>query len=297
VALATCAAFPELDPDDGLLLSALRDAGIDAAPAVWDDPDVNWDAYALTVVRETWDYSFRRDEFVTWARRVPRLVNHAGVLTWNSDKRYLRALQERGVAIVPTQWFEPGDRVTEDVQPCECVVKPAVSAGSRDTERYSAAEHESAVAHVRRLLDAGRVAMVQPYVASVDHRGETALVYIAGVYSHAVSKAAILTRRNAIGARLFAEETITPYVPTAQERHLGEMVLSVLPLSRDALLYARVDVVSGDDGAPQLLELELTEPSLFFAHADTAPQRMVQAITALLEDPASHPASDRVTLR
>jgi hypothetical protein len=31
------------------------------------------------------------------------------------------------------------------------------------------------------------------------------------------------------------------------------------------LTYARVDVVEDADGAPLLLELELTEPSLFFA--------------------------------
>ena len=42
------------------------------------------------------------------------------------------------------------------------------------------------------------------------------------------------------------------------------------PVSRADLLYARVDLVPGDGGEPVLLELELTEPSLFLA-AGTAP--------------------------
>ena len=90
VALATCAELPQLGEDEPLLLDALRDRGIDAEPAVWDDPGVDWAARSsLVVVRSAWDYAPRRDEFVAWARSLPRLLNPADVIAWNTDKRYL----------------------------------------------------------------------------------------------------------------------------------------------------------------------------------------------------------------
>ncbi len=50
----------------------------------------------------------------------------------------------------------------------------------------------------------------------------------------------------------------------------------------DRLLYARVDLIAGLDGHPVLLELELTEPSLYLGHADGAPERFADAIVASL---------------
>lgn len=43
------------------------------------------------------------------------------------------------------------------------VVKPTVSAGSRNTARYAPDENGVALRHARRLLDLGRTIMVQPY--------------------------------------------------------------------------------------------------------------------------------------
>ena len=48
--------------------------------------------------------------------------------------------------------------------------------------------------------------------------------------------------------------------------------------TRRELLYARVDVIAGPDGAPRLVELELTEPSLFFTHAPGSAARLAQRI-------------------
>ena len=43
-------------------------------------------------------------------------------------------------------------------------------------------------------------------------------------------------------------------------------------------LYARVDLLPGPDGAPQIVEVELTEPSLYLAYADNAAERFAAAI-------------------
>jgi hypothetical protein len=110
--------------------------------------------------------------------------------------------------------------------------------------------------------------MVQPYVASVDERGESALVFVGGRYSHAVIKEALLVPgERANEDKLFATERLHPVRPSAAERAVAEAVLAAIPFPRDELLYARVDLVLGEDGAPAVLELELVEPSLMLPQA------------------------------
>lgn len=272
IALATAAEFPDLDEDGPMLVDALAGHGIEALPAVWTDETVAWSAYDLVVVRATWDYPPRHDEFLAWAERVAavtRLANSAAVLAWNTDKTYLRALTDAGLPVVPTDWLEPGDSFVPPVQG-EYVVKPSVSGGSKDTNRYRAGDHdELAASHVGSLLAAGRTVMVQPYLHEVDTAGETALLFFAGELSHAIRKGPLLTPAMPLVAGAYKEEEVVPREPSAVEREVAERVLDAMsalaPASRADLLYARVDLVPGHDG-PTLLELELTEPSMFLVH-------------------------------
>jgi hypothetical protein len=276
IALATAAEFADLDEDGPALVAALSRLGLHGEPAVWTDPRVDWSAYDLVVVRSTWDYHHRRDEFVAWAERVAevsRLANPAPVVRWNTDKTYLRALAAAGLPVVPTEWLEPGD--TFVVPAGEYVVKPAVSAGSKDTNRYRSGDHdELAVAHVHALLAAGRTVMVQPYLEAVDSAGETALLYLGDELSHAIRKGPLLSPAMDPVAGAYAEEEIVPRDPAPAERSVAEQVLDALagvaPHDRSDLLFARVDLVPGPDGRPVLLELELTEPSLFLVHDGSA---------------------------
>jgi hypothetical protein len=276
IALATAAEFPDLDEDGPTLVAALADRGLVGEPAVWTDPRVDWSSYDLVVVRGTWDYHQRHDDFLAWTRRVAgvtRLANPVDVLSWNTDKTYLRALREAGLPVVPTDWLEPGDTFVVP-ETGEYVVKPAVSAGSKDTNRYVAGDHdELAVAHAAALLAGGRTVMVQPYLSQVDTYGETALLYFGGVFSHAIRKGPLLTPAMEPVAGAYKEETIEPREPAAAEREAAEQVLDALadlsPAGRADLLYARVDLVPGPDGGPTLLELELTEPSMFLVHDGT----------------------------
>ena len=287
VALATCREFPSLDADDRLVLPELERLGLTPVPAVWTDVDVDWASFAAVVLRETWDYSERRDEFLAWTRRVADvtlLLNPAAVVEWNTDKRYLRDLADAGVPVVPTLFVAPSDdpdgwRPPEGYD--DFVVKPAVSAGSRDTVRYSASGPMDAPrSQVRRLLEAGRTVMVQPYLDAVDAAGETAVLFIGGEYSHAIRKGPLLVR-GVEGARvegLFVEEQIDPREPSADELAVARDVVARIPGGADAVLYARVDLIPDPMGRPQLLELELTEPSLFLAHSAGAPTRLASAI-------------------
>ncbi|MFI2712467.1 RimK family alpha-L-glutamate ligase [Micromonospora sp. NPDC018662] len=284
VALVTCAALPDLDPDDRLVLGPLAARGVAVEIAVWDDPAVDWSRYDLVLLRSPWDYALRRDDFVAWARTVPTLVNPADVVAWNTDKRYLAELSGAGVPTVPTAWVAPGESWTAPADG-EYVLKPAVSAGSQDTGRYDLAdpEHrELASAHLRRLGDAGRVAMVQPYLDAVDTDGETALLFLAGpdglAFSHAIRKGPMLTGPDRGEAALYKEERIDARTATDAQRAVAGKVLAAVPGGTDRLLYARVDLIPGPDGGPVLVELELTEPSLFVGYAEGAPDRLADAV-------------------
>ena len=300
LALATCAALPDLDPDDQLLRDALVERGIGVDAAVWDDPTVDWAAYQHVIIRNTWDYTDRAVLFADWARRVEQtsvLLNPADVVAWNIDKTYLRDLEQRGLPIVPTIWLDParnfGARAIHTRFPAfgEFVIKPTVSAGSRDTGRYDASQTPSrmlAITHAKNLLAVGRNVMLQRYLRRVDTVGETALVYIDGQFSHSVRKGALLDGpyRADETDLLYRREQMAPREATDAEREVADRTIAALgevfPQLDGPLLYARVDLIPDDEGSPVILELELTEPSLFLAHGPGSAGRVADAIAARL---------------
>jgi glutathione synthase/RimK-type ligase-like ATP-grasp enzyme len=276
VALATCAEVAEGDEDSPALVRALAARGVEARPAVWDDASVDWTAFDLVVVRSTWDYAERRDVFLAWAGALPRVLNEVGVLRWNTDKRYLSELERAGVRVAPTHFLEPGEPLEAPHR--SFVVKPAVSAGARHSARYEPAQAAEARAHVARLHGLGRAVMVQPYLDGVETHGETALVYIGGSYSHSVRKAPLLLPGQPPGEALYLEEQVEHARPSEAERAVADAALRVAP---KGLLYARVDLVTGPEG-PLVLEVELTEPSLWLSHAKGAAELFAGAIAEAL---------------
>jgi glutathione synthase/RimK-type ligase-like ATP-grasp enzyme len=272
VAIATCA-VENIDPDGPLLLGALVASGVEAEEVAWDDALVNWDSYDLVVVRSTWDYAARRDEFLTWARSVTNLVNPSSVIEYSSDKHYLDDVAARGFRTVPTKFFDVG--ATPEFPDVDFVVKPCVGAGSIDVERYASGEQARARAHVEHLHGRGRSVMVQPYVHTVDTLGERALIYIDGSFSHAMTKGAMLNVAPDDRDFLFRREQMSRASPEVESLAFAEGLLDQLEL-RD-LLYARVDLVAATDGW-LLMELELVEPSLFLGFDDTAPARLAAGI-------------------
>ncbi|SDY99503.1 hypothetical protein SAMN05421684_2824 [Asanoa ishikariensis] len=286
VALVTCDRIPDLEDDDRLALAPLSERAVTAEPVVWDDPAVDWAAYDLVVLRSTWDYASRRDEFVAWAGRVAGLANPADVVVWNTDKRYLRELAAAGVPIIPTDWVEPGAAGWSGAW-VDVILKPAIGAGSVDAGRYrldDPVERQAFDAHLARLTGAGRTALVQPYLGAVETAGETALVFLQSPdglrFSHAATKGALLAGPDEGVDGLYREETITPRTATAAELAVAERALSAIPGGVDRLLYARVDLIPADDGTPVLIELELTEPSLFLGTAGGAKERFADAVAA-----------------
>ena len=287
VALATCAAIADGWEDDRLLAEALRSRGVDAGFAVWDDAAIDWDRFDRVLIRSTWDYMRRRAEFVAWARSLgERLDNPAQIVEWNSDKRYLADLEAAGVPTVATRFVEPG--AAPPTLEGEVVIKPTVSAGARDTGRFGPAHHDDARVLLARLWSAGRTAMVQPYLRSVEGRGETAIVVIEGDESHVLRKRAVLgadreapLRDDELGAAeaMYEPDLVQAGSAADPERGVAAAVLEHLTERfGEAPLYARVDMLYGGRGEPVLLELELVEPALYMGTAPGSEQRLADAL-------------------
>ncbi len=288
VALVSARAARQEDEDLPPLVVAFNAAGAKVEITDWDDREVDWARFDVALLRSTWDYTQRLPEYLVWVERaasLTQLLNPPPVVRWNCDKHYLEELGKAGLPVVASAFVEPAMDpaaalaqflAREDCD--EFVVKPAVSAGSRDTRRHARADRQEALTHMQRLLDAQRSILLQPYLPAVDAHGETALIFIAGRFSHAIRKGPLLPAGAPATRALFAPEQITVRSAQADELGVAARVLAALPF--DVLTYARIDLIRDPSHAPRLLELELIEPSLFFAHAPDAAARLVAATLA-----------------
>jgi glutathione synthase/RimK-type ligase-like ATP-grasp enzyme len=287
VALVTYAGEPSLTADDQLFQAALRADGIDAQPVNWDS-DQAWESFDAIVIRSPWDYYKRFAEYSRWLDRLEavsaRVFNPTTLLRWNSNKIYLRQLDEAGILVPPTAWVTQGETVAlADLMQQrhweEVVVKPTVSATAYHTYRMG----PSVSADDQRKVDelcATRDVMIQPYLSEVASAGELSLLFFDGRFSHAVLKR---PKRGDFRVQSDFGGTVEPAVPGAQIVAEAARVLAAAPART---LYARVDgcVVGGHF---MLMELEVVEPCLFFKYDSAAASRMVTALKRkLVEAPA-----------
>jgi glutathione synthase/RimK-type ligase-like ATP-grasp enzyme len=287
IALVSCAEARHLDTDLPLIIRALGDRGVIADIVDWDNATANWEQYEAAIVRSPWDYHRRYPAFLAWLDVVSAatsLLNSADIIRWNSNKEYIAEFMEAKIDVIPTTFVRGAEDlvlITNDgMLDRDIVVKPTISAGSNNTERHEESPVKAA-AHLGALIDAGMVAMVQPYQRFIDERGETGMLYFNGKYSHSFRKGAILATGVNIKNGLFVEEDISPRNASSQERALGETVMRfVKDKFGEYPLYARVDVVRGSAGVPVLMELELTEPSLFLHVAHESPSHFASAVVA-----------------
>ena len=207
-----------------------------------------------------------------------------GVVEWNTDKRYLEELSKAGVHVIPTVWISAAADVPLPPQD-EYVVKPSVGAGSIDADRFDLGDPQArarAADHVDRLIARGFTVMVQPFAAAIETRGETGVIFIDGEFSHAIRKGPMLgsTALKEVDG-LFKEERIDAGHASAEEMALArsavDAAVRLLELD-EPLLYARVDMVADDEGRPMLMELELTEPSLFMTTTPGSETRFASAV-------------------
>lgn len=277
------------DCDRPLHEAACAKTGIELAHPAWWDPDVDWRAFDLVVIRSPWDYSERLDEFLCWLDRVDGHVplhNPASVIRWNLDKHYLADLRESGVPVIQTIYLDHESEVEAALVAAagrEIVVKPTVSAGSRHTGRFRG-DDPKALELAQTILAEGKVVMLQPCAASVAQEGEVSLVYFDGRLSHSFRKGPLLASGGGLLGGSYQEE-ITAAPPTPEQRAVADQVSAAAgEICRERfgvsqpLLYARYDIIRLDDGSEALLEAELFEPSFFLQTDSEAAGRFAAAL-------------------
>ncbi len=269
--------------DDALAIQPFADQGLEVETVSWR-ADVDWSVYDAVIVRTPWDYMHAPDAFLTTIDRISdatRLANPAALMRWNLDKRYLSELKEQGVPVVPTEY---GTALTADRldallsdYPDGAVIKPVISAGSKDT--FALKPPVDAQTR-QQVLEAHRESayMWQPFVRSVVEEGEYSLFFFSGAFSHCIVK------RPKQGDFRVQEEfggDIVAIEATPEQLGVAQKVLGALP---ETLLYARVDLVRGQQDEWWLIELEIIEPSLYLRTDEAAPARFARAAAAWLLD-------------
>lgn len=277
IALATCRILPEPDVDEPILLEALTRAGMEPELAAWDDPAVDWSRFDACVVRSTWNYYEAPADFAGWIKRVDRqtrLINPAQAMLGNIDKRYLLDLAAAGVSIVPTVIFEQGNPATgiDAFEGQPVVVKPIISAGSWRTKRFTPQEFPEGLTFLNENLEEIAM-MIQLYMPSVEHRGESSWAWIDGEITHGVRKSARFDNGY--------EDVSEAVFPTDEDRALCANIMRHAPAD---LTYARIDLIQ-HEGDWLLSELELLEPSLFLKQNPQATDRLVRAIQSRIALP------------
>lgn len=284
LAIATCNEWLHLPVDDQLILPLLQQPGRQVDVVCWDDPSVHWHDYDMVILRSVWDYSWRLQEFLAWLQQLEDLRvnvhNPPAVVRENANKHYLKKLYSAGLPIPATVWLparEPYNliQVMTEHSWAEAVIKPVVSAGALNTHRVDL----PTAPQVQQTLEKeapGVELMVQPYLAQVEQEGEWSLIYFRGELSHSVIK-----RPKDRDFRVQSEHGGLSYPAVAPKvaQEIADRALTVLN-ARD-LLYARVDgILTGETFL--LMEVELTEPNLFFELDLQSPQRFASAVNQML---------------
>lgn len=284
IALASCSSLPEDEADDSLLEECLVRLGCNVSNPDWRVRTVEWASYDAVLIRTTWDYVPHREEFVHWAKTINcrRLWNAAEVIEWTTDKRYLRELETANVPIVPTLFVDSLDLSSCPQGSRVAFLKPAIGASASGTLRFRIDDEESVENARNHVANMPKPMLLQPYLSSVQTKGERSAIYIDGEVTHYVKKTPGDPNDYRVQDDLGGLDEL--HSPSKAEIEFVQCVLRFLrdrkSWGKDQVLYARIDWLLDDDEMPRLVELELAEPSLFFRYSNHAAERMAKAIVA-----------------
>ncbi|MFT4089262.1 MAG: hypothetical protein QM645_00925 [Asticcacaulis sp.] len=255
---------------------ALSGLGVDIFTQPWSEPLMR--DYDLVCPLVVWGYHNMPDEFRKALAYIKakghKLLNPAEIIAWNLDKHYLRDLAQSGIRTIPTAF---ADSLTPEVIAAaradfgvtDLVIKPTISAGSKDT--FILRDE-----HIPPTEGDGPF-MIQPFMPAIQTEGEWSLLFYGGNFSHAVlktPKSGDFRSQPDYQAHLRS----LPVPPEALE--LAHEALDYA--GGRSLLYARVDMVRNAQGMPCLMELELIEPDLYLTYDADAPARLVHAFSHAL---------------
>jgi len=269
----------EVDEDE-LLEKVLTQLGVEFNFEVWSDPKVKWDSYSLLLIKSPWDYFDRYAEFLTWCRKIMEMgiptLNIMETILWNSDKWYLKEIQEKGFHIIPTEYLRKKEPFDLDIffshfNTEELIIKPTVSGGSKNTfklQKESWKEKNDLIIDLVSQEDF----MVQPFIPEVASTGEYSYIFFNGEFSHAVLKS---PKKGEFRVQHFFGGSIHAVYPTPKELEYFQNLVDTFAQNS---LYARVDGV-WKEGVFYLMELELIEPYLFLFTSEMAMENYRKALS------------------
>ncbi|MEL6257875.1 MAG: hypothetical protein AAFQ67_02315 [Pseudomonadota bacterium] len=246
----------EHDQDYDAIAEPLRLAGYALEAVSWDNTTVDWSVYKAAIIRTTWDYWDRRDEFLSQLDAISdktRVFNPPSLVRWNIRKTYLRELESTGVRIIPTLWIDHPDAdavadAFDALNADDVVFKRQIGAGAEGQVRLRRGEATPTFVHPM---------MAQAFVPSIQTEGEYSFVFVDGEFSHALVKRARAGDYRIQTAYGGVEDAVTP---SEHDLSLARGVLAALDAPP---LYARIDMVRASDGELMLMELEIIEPFLY----------------------------------
>lgn len=253
------------------LTVAFEARGAKVTDVSWDDKDVDWSTFDAVMIGTTWDYWDRLDEFLETLKKIEtqtRLYNASSLVRWNIDKRYLRDLEGKGVSLIPTIW---ADKATPEVI--------ADAFDSFGAEKLVAKRQVGAGADGQHMLkrdgivpDMPHPMMIQPFMDAIVKEGELSFIFIGGELSHTLLKTAAKGDYR-IQSAYGGQET--PVDPAPEDVAQAAKVLAAAPVKP---LYARVDMIRGEDGSLCLMEMELIEPFLYPLQGPELGARIYEAL-------------------
>jgi glutathione synthase/RimK-type ligase-like ATP-grasp enzyme len=275
--------FENILKDDTLLQKALEKRGITSVRLDWADPKIDWSRFKAIVLRTTWDYFERIDEFISWLKRVEKetmVINEPGLIWWNLDKHYMRDLREKGIPVVESRFIEKGEKLDlkqeiEDFGWEEAVIKPCISGAARHTYRVNRDKADKIDEIIKPVL-AKEAFILQPFLNDVEKTGEDTLVVIGGVVTHAVRKVA---KPGDFRVQDDHGGTVHHHEPSEEQIRLAERTFSVC---KPVPAYGRVDMVRDNNGNWVVMELEIIEPELWLRFCPEAAEKFAEVLASRL---------------
>jgi hypothetical protein len=256
--LVTYKTSPYLTHDDQLLVEPLKKKGFNVKAVAWDDKNVDWSKFDIIVLRSCWNYHVEYKKFLAWLDTIEKLNitvwNPVPILRWNSNKKYLRELEYKGIPIVPTVFIEKGEKyflsdIAKHKKWTDLIIKPAIGASSYNVKHIKQNEYGKKQKEFEHLAKQSGV-LVQPDMSPLPGYEEYSFVFIGNMFSHAVKKA---------------------------PKKIIQQAEAVIKKINSPLLFARVDGIV-QNNTFLLLELECIEPELYFRLDSRSPARFAQAL-------------------
>ncbi len=256
IVIITGRANPTLSPSDHLYHDALERLGTNVRVEQWNDDHRATGADLAradaVVLRSPWDYHGDLDRFLDWLDEVEaagvRLHNPVSLVRWNVDERYLREVDQAGIRIPETVFLDAQTDLVDVEEPLtalhlsdedQAVLKPAWGGSGTGVELLTRATARDVAGRFRAALP-DRPLLIQRFLSGIASSGETSMVFIEGVFSHAILKrpAPDEFRTNLLFAPPPPEAITPPDEPLA----IGRRILEMLPGDAPPL-YARIDGV------------------------------------------------------